>query len=168
LVTDHNAEKYESMLVRVSDVYVQDRGYGKAYDNYVLASGEDANLACWASDYMNEDNEEIYHRYVQPGARFCGVVGVLEQYEGESDGIRYDYYQLLTRATEDFIVEQYCDLNYDCGVDFVDFELLGLFWLTQEQCTGPDWCGGADVTQDGFVDGSDLKELGEHWLAGKY
>jgi len=167
VVADHNAEKYEGMLIKVIDVNVRDTGYGKAYDNYILESNADPNLGCWVSDYMNEDTVEIYHPYVLSVGLFCGVTGILEQYAGESEGINYDYYQLLTRAAADFTIEQYCDLNYDCGVDFVDYALFAGRWLAGQECGEPDWCGGADVTQNGAVDVFDLSDFVQQWLEGK-
>ncbi|MHC4574156.1 MAG: hypothetical protein ACYS76_08500 [Planctomycetota bacterium] len=166
VVADHNAEKYEGMLIKVVDVNVKDRGYGKAYDNYILRSNRDPNLECWASDYMNEDNEAIYHPYVQMGQRFCGVTGILEQYWAETYGIYYDYYQLLTTTTTDFVIEQLGDLSYDCGVDFIDFAFFAGHWLTDQPCGEPGWCGGADLTRNGLVDMFDLRELSEQWLQG--
>jgi hypothetical protein len=131
LVADHNAEKYESMLIKVVNVKVKDTGYGKAFDNYIIASNVDPNFICWASDYMNADKEKglIYHPNVEPGKNFCGVTGVLEQYTDLQDGICYDYYQLLTTSTDDFTIEQIADLDGDCDVDFLDFAIFTEHWL---------------------------------------
>ncbi len=169
LVADHNAEKYEAMLIKVIDVYVKDTGYGKAYDNYILESNADPNLACWASDYMNEDRDGIYHPYIEIGQNFCGVAGVLEQYTAEKYGIYYDYYQLLTTSTEDFTIHQTADFDYDCDVDFVDFSTFAGHWL-KDGCNEPDWCGRADLTKDqpnGIVDTFDLLKFAQHWLEGR-
>jgi len=171
LVADHNSEKYEGMLIKVIDVNVQDIGYGKGFDNYILESNIDPNLTCWASDYLNIDKGvgPIYHPYVINGQRFCGVSGVLEQYTSEKEGIYYDYYQLLTTSTESFIVEQTADFDDDCDVDFVDFALFAGHWL-QSGCAEPDWCGGADLTREqpsGVVDLSDLLIFVQNWLEGK-
>ena len=116
-VSDHSAEKYESMLVSVVDVSVTDLGYGKAFDNYALASNADPNLICWVSDYMNADKDKglIYHPYVEVGQYFYSVTGILEQYTGDSDGIYYDYYQLLTRSSDDFVLEQIDDAEILTG-----------------------------------------------------
>jgi len=170
VVADHNAEKYEGMLVKVVDVNVKDMGCGKAYDNYILESNLDPNYSCWASDYMNEDTNEIYHPYVQVGENFCGAAGIIEQYTGEKYGIYYDYYQLLTTTTDDFTISQISDLDEDCDVDFLDFGLFAQHWL-EDGCTEPDWCGGADLTEDepnGVVNILDLMVFSEHWLEGKY
>jgi len=170
VVEDHNAEKYEGMLVKVVDVNVKDTGYGKAYDNYILESNLDPNYSCWASDYMNEYKDGIYHPYVQVGKNFCGVAGIIEQYTHEKDDIYYDYYQLLTTGTESFTIDQTADLNYDCVVDFIDYGLFAVHWM-EEGCTEPDWCGGADLTEDepnGIVNVLDLMVFSEHWLQGKY
>jgi hypothetical protein len=131
IVPDQGAEKYESMLIKVINVHVSDIGYGKAFDNYVLTSNNDPNLVCWASDYMNADKEKglIYHPIVEIDQNFCGVTGILEQYTGDSEGIFYDYYQLLTTNTEAFTVEQIADLDGDCDVDFSDFSIFVEHWL---------------------------------------
>jgi len=171
LVTDHNAEKYEGMLIKVIDVNVKDIGCGKAYDNYILESNVDPNLTCWASDYMNIDKGggPIYHPYVTISQNFCGVSGIIEQYAGVVEGIDYDYYQLLTTCTEDFTINQTADFDDDCDVDSLDFSSFAIHWF-EEGCTEPDWCGGADLTKDqpnGIVDIFDLLEFVQHWLEGK-
>jgi hypothetical protein len=170
-VSNHNAEKYESMLIQIIDVTVMDAGYGKAYDNYILQSNIDPNLICWASDYMNADKEKglIYHPEVVIGSNFCSVIGILEQYTAESDGVYYDYYQLLTTDTDDFKGDQIADFDGDCDVDFFDFRILADHWLG-EDCGEPNWCDGADMTghsPDGVVDIYDLIEFAKHWLEGK-
>lgn len=168
LAANHDAEKYEAMLIKVIDVNVEGLGYGKAYDNYILQSGTDTNSACWASDYMNDDIAGIYHPYVEIGRHFCGVAGVLEQYTAKSDGINYDYYQLLTTSTADFVIDQMADFDGDCDVDFVDFGLFAQHWL-ETGCAEPDWCGGADFggeEPDGIVSMADLAEFARYWLAG--
>jgi hypothetical protein len=171
LIVDHNAEKYEAMLIKVIDVSVKDTGYGKAYDNYRLASNVDPNFICWVSDYMNADKDRglIYHPYIEPGLNLCGVTGILEQYTGEQDGINYNYYQLLTTSTEDFTIDQVADLDDDCDVDFVDFGIFAGHWL-QTRCDEPDFCGGADLAKDqadGVVNVFDLTEFARHWPEGK-
>lgn len=168
VVANYNAEKYEGMLIKVRNVYVKDTGYGKAFDNYILGSNIDSNSACWASDYMNDDIAGIYHHYVDIGQNFCSVTGILEQYTCEKDGIYYDYYQLLTTKTEDFLIWQTADLDNDCDVDFADFSAFTKHWLG-DRCTEPDWCGGSDLTNEhsnGIVDTFDLIKFAEHWLEG--
>lgn len=131
IVPDHNAEKYESMLIKILNISVKDTGYGKAYDNYILQSSIDPNLTCWASDYMNSDKDkgQIYHPYTEIGQDFCSVTGVLEQYTTEKDGIYYDYYQLLTTYSADLKRYTPADLNGDCMVDFSDFAVFSQYWL---------------------------------------
>jgi hypothetical protein len=133
VVNSRNAEKYESVLIKVVNVYVQDLGHGKAYDNYLLTSNANPNLTCWASDYMNADtNGDIYHPYVVIGESFCAVSGILEQYTGDSEGICYDYYQLLTINTESFPILHIADLDGDGDVDFDDNEIFGTYWRLYE------------------------------------
>lgn len=127
-VDNHDAEKYEGMFVKVIDVNVAGLGYGKQPDNYALNSNVDPNT-CWATDFLNEDNTTLYHDLVQIGQNFCGVTGFVEQYTGTDDGIYFDYYQIITTVTEDFLLEQIADLNGDCAVDFADFATLAEHWL---------------------------------------
>jgi hypothetical protein len=133
-VDNHNAEKYESALIQVINVHVQDTGYGKAYDNYLLTSNANSSLTCWASDYMNSDIEDgaIYHSYVGIGQSFCAVSGIFEQYAAESDGINYDYYQLLTKNTASFSFQHIADLDGDGDVDFDDYDVFGKYWRLYE------------------------------------
>jgi len=170
VVADHNSEKYEGMLVKVIDVNVTGTGYGKAYDNYILESNIEPNDTCWASDYMNTAKDDIYHPYVEIGQNFCGVAGIVEQYEGDKYGIYYDYYQLLTISTDSFTIEQTADLDYDCDVDFTDYGLFSLHWM-EYGCVDPEWCDGADLTREvpsGIVDYNDLLVFSDNWLEGKY
>jgi hypothetical protein len=111
----------------------------------------------------------IYHPSVERGQRFCGVAGILEQYTGDSEGIYYDYYQLLTRSSEDLVVDQIADIDGDCDVDFVDFGVLAGHWL-EAGCSEPGRCGGADLAGDQsehVVDMFDLLKFTQYWLEGK-
>lgn len=56
------------------------------------------------------------------------------------------------------------DFNEDCNVDLLDLAILAGRWSSADK--GFLWCRGADLTNDGFVDSMDLKELAEHWLEG--
>lgn len=132
-IDNHNAEKYEGMFVRVIDVEVSALDQGKALDNYALAV--DPNVAdpqvCWASDFVNEDLPYTgkYHDLVQIGRHFCGVTGFVEQYTAWSDGFYFDYYQIITTATGDFLEDQVGDLDGDCGVNLSDFAVMMRHWL---------------------------------------
>lgn len=165
-VTDHSAEKYEAMYIQVRVVTVEDVNVGSHLDNYSLNKVDDPNIYCWASDYMNIDNpdDETPHPIVESGLEFCSVSGIFEQYTKLSDG--WDYYQLLTTELDDFVTMQKSDIDGDCRVDFVDYGLFANHWLTEEQCTEPDWCGGADLTENGDVDMADMAEFCNYWLWG--
>jgi predicted extracellular nuclease len=133
LVQNHNAEKYEAMLVKVENVIVTEKDNGKASDNYTLQSiahPNDPNFSCWASDYMNEEVEDNgYHRFVNLGSRFCSVTGIIEQYDGYKISYEWDYYQLLTTRTGDLKRYTPADLDGDCMVDFSDFAVFSQYWL---------------------------------------
>lgn len=168
-VTDHSAEKYEAMYIQVKVVIVEDVNVGSHLDNYSLNKIDDPNIYCWAADYINIDNPDTYtpHPIVESGLELCSVSGILEQYTKLSDG--WDYYQLLTTKQEDFQIEQMADFDDDCDVDFLDFSTFAQHWF-EDGCTGPDWCGGADLIHDanGIVDMFDLMEFLQYWLEGKY
>ncbi len=53
----------------------------------------------------------------------------------------------------------------DGDVDFFDFAALAARWF-DENCMGPDFCGGTDLNTDTVVDISDLALLANDWLAG--
>ena len=168
-VQDRNAEKYEAMLVSVRDVTVTEIDNGKARDNYTLQSNEfpdDPNFSYWASDYMNEDNDygQDYHSSVDTGKHFCCVTGIIEHYNGYSDGLQWDYYQLLTTKNEDFLVDQPADFDDDCDVDFSDYSYFAKYWLTD--CYSDANCIKADMVENGIVESNDLEELVYHWLDG--
>jgi len=132
LVQNHNAEKYEAMLVSVTNVIVTENGLGKAQDNYTLERYDNpgANDLCWAADYMNEEVEEDdYHRYVELDSRFCSVTGIIEQYDGYKNYYEWDYYQLITTYTGDLKRYVPADLTGDCMVDMEDLAQFSNYWL---------------------------------------
>jgi len=165
-VTDHQAEQYESMGLEIKNVVITGKGLGKAGDNYLLQSTTnpaDPNQSCWAADYLNIDKTGPYHAYVEIDRYFCRLQGILEHYRNLGDG--WDYYQLITTKTEDFLITQPGDFNDDCQVGIDDFTLISRYWLTQ--CpTDPNLCGNADITGDSMVNSADLAEFSEVWLAG--
>jgi len=130
-IDNHDAECYEGMFVKVIDVNVVSLDQGKALDNYALTSNVDPNT-CWAVDnFTNEDLPDLskYHELVQIGQVFCGVTGFVEQYTATDDGIFFDYYQIVTTVTSDFLLEQIGDLDGDCAVNLSDFAILTEYWL---------------------------------------
>ncbi|MBN1852717.1 MAG: PEP-CTERM sorting domain-containing protein [Pirellulales bacterium] len=102
-VTGHSAEPFESMCLRVENVLVDALDLGKNSDNYNLHN-EPWDADVWVSDYLNVDKNyfDLYHPLVLIGNSFNSVTGVLEQYTKKSSG--WDYYQLLTTKTDDFVV----------------------------------------------------------------
>jgi len=51
----------------------------------------------------------------------CRIQGIVEQYTNPGSG--WDYYQLVTTKTADFLDTQPADLNGDCNVDLIDFRV---------------------------------------------
>ena len=103
-VADHDSEPFESMVVTLNDVQVGAKDLGKASDNYELWQGTDV---AWAADYMNVDAVGDYHPWIETGAEFESVTGIVEQYTRSYDppADSWDYYQLLTRSTADLVPE---------------------------------------------------------------
>jgi hypothetical protein len=60
--------------------------------------------------------------------------------------------------------EPIVDLDHDADTDLADFSCFASNWLSCD-CGWPQWCGGADVNQNGLVDIFDLSVLLEYWLA---
>ncbi|MFA6174970.1 MAG: hypothetical protein WC765_00155 [Phycisphaerae bacterium] len=104
-VANHNTEKYEAMYLKLNDVTITAKDLGKNQDNYVLA---DATASSWASDYMDPDTGgRLYHPLVALGTHFQSVSGICEQYtKSNTTGNSWDYYQLLTTGTGDFVVPE--------------------------------------------------------------
>jgi len=128
-VTDHRAEKYEAMYIQVRNVSVGDVNVGKSLDNYSLGTDADPNIYCWGSDYMNINKPSglMHLPVVASGQHFCSVSGIFEQYTDTAAG--WDYYQILTTADDDLLIEQPGDLDEDCDVDFADMAILSRYWL---------------------------------------
>jgi hypothetical protein len=169
LVQNRDAEKYEAMFVRVRNVTVTKKDNGKACDNYALQGDAEPNnpdFSCWAADYMNEEREaDGYHSYVELDSHFCGVTGIIEHYNGYKNYYEWDYYQLLTTKTDDFLVIQPADFDNDCDVDFLDYSHFAQYWLV-DCYSDPNLCGGTDLVENNFVDMNDLVKFISHWLEG--
>ena len=103
-VADRSAEKYESMLLKILDVTVTQMGMGAKDDVYNLQTTSGDNV--WAADYLNTDAVGDYDTKVSVGQHFDSVTGMLEQYTKVRDTYGWDYYQLLTRSTDDLVVPE--------------------------------------------------------------
>lgn len=103
-VADHSAEKYESMLLKILDVTVTQMDMGAKDDVYNLQTPGGDNV--WAADYLNPDAVGDYDAKVSVGQHFDSVTGMLEQYIKIRDTYGWDYYQLLTRSTDDLLVPE--------------------------------------------------------------
>ena len=55
------------------------------------------------------------------------------------------------------------DLSGDAEITFNDLAIFASHWL-EESCSEPDFCGGADLNQNGIVDLSDLDKFIALWL----
>jgi hypothetical protein len=112
-VENHDAEPYESMMVRVEYVTVGTKGFGKADDNYELHRDGDVG---WAADYMNIDKPSNvdYDPRIQTGVLLESISGVFEQYTHLLNG--WDYYQLCTRSADDIVVARAIPTVSEWGV----------------------------------------------------
>jgi len=93
------SEQYESMMVKICNVEITAMDLGKYGDNYNL---HNINGDYWAADYMNMDAGGPYHPYVEVGATFESVSGIIEHKISDE----WDYYQMLTTGTSDFGVPE--------------------------------------------------------------
>ena len=62
-----------------------------------------------------------------------------------------------------FDVDAPADFNEDEKVDFLDFSVIGQWWMA-DQCDLSAWCGGADTDHSGKVDSGDLLHFLKHWV----
>lgn len=166
VVTDHSAEKLESMLVQVRDVAVVELGMGKSQDNYVLQSfrePNDPNVRCWASDYMNQGRQkpDLYLSGIEAGRRLRALTGIIEQYTNLGDG--FDYYQLLTLTEETVVGLCPADLDADGDVDLCDYKLFVEQLLVPSLPPAGSSCVAADLNGDGTVDSTDLDLFNAAW-----
>jgi hypothetical protein len=160
VAANHNAEKFESMLLQIRNVEVIAQGLGKAQDNYELqsfAEPNDPNAHCWASDYMNQGKEksELYLPGIEMGQRFRAVTGILEQYTNLEDG--YDYYQLLTLSEASVVGLCAADLDQDGDVDLWDYKYFA------DQLLAPSAPSSADLNDDGVVNSTDRELFDAAW-----
>jgi hypothetical protein len=56
------------------------------------------------------------------------------------------------------------DIDIDSTVNYVDFDVLASQYGLSGCAAGNNYCAGADVNQDSFVDVNDLKIMAENWL----
>ncbi len=166
IVTDHRAERFESMLVQIRNVIVVRQGLGKAQDDYELQSWREPNDAtqrCWASDYMNPDRPKtgLYVPEIQVGQHLRAVTGILEQYISLADG--FDYYQLLTLSAASVVGLCPADLNQDGRVDLRDSSLFVAELLASPSPVPSTAYQAADLNQDGKVDVTDLDLFNAAW-----
>lgn len=59
------------------------------------------------------------------------------------------------------------DFDYECSVDFKDFAVLALAWLTQQGQTGYNPLCDISIPADQYIDLRDLDVFTDNWLAGK-
>jgi hypothetical protein len=57
------------------------------------------------------------------------------------------------------------DFNRDEIVGISDYVTLASYWL-EENCSEPNWCGGTDISRDGWVDMVDFALFEKYWLWG--
>jgi predicted outer membrane repeat protein len=72
------------------------------------------------------------------------------------------YHYLLAHPIE---LCSFCDLSHDGDVNLVDLEIFILHWLDDDCSADNDWCGGADLTFDTYVNFNDFSALSKCWLA---
>lgn len=54
------------------------------------------------------------------------------------------------------------DFNNDKNIDIADLKVMTSRWLSQ--CSSPDWCDGADINRDSFVNFDDFVILADNWM----
>lgn len=129
--------------------------------SHLEAAGPDA-FVWWYFDMdangftMDTDSED---EDVEPGEWFIIDYNAVEIGDCNIvfyDGFFEDHQLSFTHvATRDF--------NGDTVVDFEDYGILASYWRASD-CNDPNWCEGADIDVDGYVDPNDLRLFVDYWL----
>ena len=180
---------YQSMLVKVNNVLIDQMNIGPKDDNYAIVD-KNGNTA-WVADYVNSDKlfssrnwDTKYHHYTCPdtpdaspwesyynpisddgyggeGQYFASIEGVMEMSQDDPVDPTYSFYQLLTVNSESFEFGIPGDANGDGQVDGADVTILAANWQSADAL----WWDG-DFNNDGKVDGSDVTILAGNWQVG--
>jgi len=115
----------------------------------------------------NDPNQTVDSPCVDKGSGLASSVG-LHLYTTRTDEV-FDtnivdmgYHYPLTHPIE---LCSLCDLSHDGEVNLVDFAIFSLYWLNEGCSADNNWCGGADLTFDTYVNSDDLTSFYECWLA---
>ena len=125
-------------------------------------------------DLADASHDNLAKLVDEAGSGFAGEDGFIQGIEDEW-GLPHEIeWTVGTAQSPDFSfvlgVQQYvtADLDNDDDVDAADFSILASHW-SDDTCTAPDWCQGADLAPqipDGVVGLPDLAVLAQHWLEG--
>jgi len=94
-----------------------------------------------------------------------GVTTDLDGRERFSDGDCNDTV-IVDMGAYEFAWAYIGDFDYDCGVDFLDYAIFALAWLTEPGQTG--WNPDCDISipADSYINWDDLDVIADNWLAG--
>ncbi len=116
----------------------------------------------------NDPNQTVDSPCVDTGNDLARSVGLHLLYTTRTDEV-FDtsvvdmgYHYRLARPIE---LCSFSDLSHNGDVNFVDFAIFSLYWLNEDCSDDNDWCGGADLTFDTYINFDDLFSLCECWLA---
>ncbi|MFA5238972.1 MAG: GLUG motif-containing protein [Phycisphaerae bacterium] len=117
--------------------------------------------SCYFLDDSGPDNglgEPLTDEQMKQQSSFIGW-----DFVGESANGSEDFWAICETVTYPKLTCQFTvgDYDNDKDVDFVDFAPMALKWL---QADSNLYCGGADLTGDGWVDINDLEILTGNWL----
>ncbi len=152
---------YTSPLIRWVETVIQ----GLATEPIVLKG--------WHSQTYHAGTHNITEEFLfGPGLEPDMSANVLHQLRAKDVRTIYAHIQYDFGSGECFVLDEDiyrfdqnpflgADIDGDKDVDFADLALLGHQWR-QSFC---DTCGGADLTGDGRVSPSDLREICDSWLA---
>jgi len=111
------------------------------------------------------DGVQNWTQFTINGKQYVNSINQMNEYDDPSndgtpplpddDGLPDDF-----MADVDVLV---ADLIDDARITFQDFALFALHWL-EKVCMDTDWCEGADMNQNGFVDFNDFSMITSVWL----
>jgi hypothetical protein len=137
-------------------------------NSHYEAAGNMAKVTAWKdSDIWGFD---LYGSDINAVAGDWFIIDYKATGIGETNVGFYDYYDYSNSWHEPnslltFHHDPTRDFNDDEVVDISDYVTLASCWL-DGNCSDPNWCGGADISRDGWVDMVDFTMFEKYWLWG--
>jgi hypothetical protein len=137
-------------------------------DSHSAIAGESARVTAWEDSSIQ--GFDLYTTEINDSNFIAGEWFLIDYEAKETGDCNIAFYDYSISWT---IPQQYIkltnvptrNLNYDPNqhVDFIDYTIFSSKW-GDISCVEPNWCQGADLDRDGYVDYNDLGLFVDYWL----